>query len=324
MADKIDLLVIGDITVEMQHRLETKFQLHDYFSATDKDALIAQQGSDIEAIATNGHDGVPDDLISRLENLKVISCYGVGYDAIDVAAAADKAILVSHTPDVLNDEVTVTAIMLLMGVARQLRVNMDWISSGDWVKLGHPPLSRSLTGLKVGLVGYGRIGQTIAEKLDIFGCEVSYHARSERSHSPHRYFGNLTEMASDCDALVVITPGGPATHQLINAEILKALGAEGFLVNVARGSVVDEAALVNALEQGIIASAGLDVFEKEPHVPLALQQHPHVICTPHIGSATVQTRAAMGNLTVDNLMQYFLDGRVLTPVPELQHLNPAG
>jgi len=324
MADKIDLLVIGDITVEMQHRLETKFQLHDYFSATDKDALIAQQGSDIEAIATNGHDGVPDDLISRLENLKVISCYGVGYDAIDVAAAADKAILVSHTPDVLNDEVTVTAIMLLMGVARQLRVNMDWISSGDWVKLGHPPLSRSLTGLKVGLVGYGRIGQTIAEKLDIFGCEVSYHARSERSHSPHRYFGNLTEMASDCDALVVITPGGPATHQLINAEILKALGAEGFLVNVARGSVVDEAALVNALEQGIIAGAGLDVFEKEPHVPLALQQHPHVICTPHIGSATVQTRAAMGNLTVDNLMQYFLDGRVLTPVPELKHLNPAG
>ena len=324
MADKIDLLVIGDITVEMQHRLETKFQLHDYFSATDKDALIAQQGSDIEAIATNGHDGVPDDLISRLENLKVISCYGVGYDAIDVAAAADKAILVSHTPDVLNDEVAVTAIMLLMGVARQLRVNMDWISSGDWVKLGHPPLSRSLTGLKVGLVGYGRIGQTIAEKLDIFGCEVSYHARSERSHSPHRYFGNLTEMAGECDALVVITPGGPATHQLINAEILKALGAEGFLVNVARGSVVDEAALVNALEQGIIAGAGLDVFEKEPHVPLALQQHPHVICTPHIGSATVQTRAAMGNLTVDNLMQYFLDGRVLTPVPELKHLNPAG
>jgi len=324
MADKIDLLVIGDITVEMQHRLETKFQLHDYFSATDKDALIAQQGSDIEAIATNGHDGVPDDLISRLENLKVISCYGVGYDAIDVAAAADKAILVSHTPDVLNDEVAVTAIMLLMGVARQLRVNMDWISSGDWVKLGHPPLSRSLTGLKVGLVGYGRIGQTIAEKLDIFGCEVSYHARSERSHSPHRYFGNLTEMAGECDALVVITPGGPATHQLINAEILKALGAEGFLVNVARGSVVDEAALVNALEQGIIAGAGLDVFEKEPHVPLALQQHPHVICTPHIGSATVQTRAAMGNLTVDNLMQYFSDGRVLTPVPELKHLNPAG
>jgi len=324
MADKIDLLVIGDITVEMQHRLETKFQLHDYFSATDKDALIAQQGSDIEAIATNGHDGVPDDLISRLENLKVISCYGVGYDAIDVAAAADKAILVSHTPDVLNDEVAVTAILLLMGVARQLRVNMDWISSGDWVKLGHPPLSRSLTGLKVGLVGYGRIGQTIAEKLDIFGCEVSYHARSERSHSPHRYFGNLTEMASECDALVVITPGGPATHQLINAEILKALGAEGFLVNVARGSVVDEAALVNALEQGIIAGAGLDVFEKEPHVPLALQQHPHVICTPHIGSATVQTRAAMGNLTVDNLMQYFSDGRVLTPVPELKHLNPAG
>ena len=324
MADKIDLLVIGDITVEMQHRLETKFQLHDYFSATDKDALIAQKGSDIEAIATNGHDGVPDDLISRLENLKVISCYGVGYDAINVAAAADKAILVSHTPDVLNDEVAVTAIMLLMGVARQLRVNMDWISSGDWVKLGHPPLSRSLTGLKVGLVGYGRIGQTIAEKLDIFGCEVSYHARSERSHSPHRYFGNLTEMAGECDALVVITPGGPATHQLINAEILKALGAEGFLVNVARGSVVDEAALVNALEQGIIAGAGLDVFEKEPHVPLALQQHPHVICTPHIGSATVQTRAAMGNLTVDNLMQYFLDGRVLTPVPELKHLNPAG
>jgi lactate dehydrogenase-like 2-hydroxyacid dehydrogenase len=324
MADKTDLLVIGEITDQMQVRLETRFHLHDYFGAADKEALIAHKGASIEAIATNGHDGVPDNLIDRLENLKVISCYGVGYDAINVRAAADRGILVSHTPDVLNEEVTVTAMMLLMGVSRQLRFNMEWISSGDWEHKGNAPLSRSLTGLKVGLVGYGRIGRTIAEKLDLFGCEVSYHARNERAGSQHRYFANLRDMAQACDALIVITPGGPGTQKLINAEILAALGAEGFLVNVARGSVVDEAALIHALENGIIAGAGLDVFEKEPHVPAPLHQHPHVICTPHIGSATVETRAAMGNLTVDNLLQYFSDRRVLTPVPELTHLNPAG
>ncbi len=323
MADNIDLLVIGDITSEMQTKLESKFQLHDYFSAADKDQLISEIGGNIQAIATNGHDGVPDNLIARLQQLKVISCYGVGYDAIDVSAAADKGILVTHTPDVLNDEVAVTAIMLLMGVARQLRLNMEWISSGNWVETGNAPLSRSLTGLKVGLVGYGRIGQTIAEKLDIFGCDVSYHARSERTNAPHHYYASLTEMAAACDALIVITPGGPATHHLVNADVLSALGADGYIINVARGSVVDETALINALDHGIIAGAGLDVFDKEPHVPMPLQQHPHVLCTPHIGSATVQTRAAMGNLTVDNLLQFFTDGRVLTPVPELAHMNPS-
>lgn len=324
MAGMTELLVIGGITDQMQARLETRFHLHDYFGAADKEALITQIGDSIQAIATNGHDGVPDNLIDRLDNLKVVSCYGVGYDAINVTAAADKGVLVTHTPDVLNEEVAVTAVMLLMGISRQLRFNMEWVSSGNWEAQGNAPLSRSLSSLKVGLVGYGRIGQTIAEKLDIFGCEVNYHARNERPASAHRFYPNLVDMADACDALVVITPGGASTNKLVNADILAALGAQGILVNVARGSVVDEAALIHALDNGIIAGAGLDVFEKEPEVPAALQQHPQVICTPHIGSATVETRAAMGNLTVDNLLQYFSDGRVLTPVPELKHLNPAG
>jgi len=318
---KKDLLVIGDITSAMQEKLETIFQLHHYFPADDKEALIDRIAPTTEAIATNGADGVPDQLIDRLPALKVISNYGVGYDAIDVQGAAEKGVLVTHTPDVLNEEVAVTAVMLLISTIRQLRFNMDWIASGKWEAVGNAPFSHTMQGLKVGLVGYGRIGQTIAEKLDVFGCDIAYHARSERSHSSHRFYANLNDMAADMDALVVITPGGPSTTHLVNAEVLAALGENGVLVNVARGSVVDESALITALESGKLAGAGLDVFANEPHVPQTLQTHPHVICTPHIGSATFETRAAMGALTVDNLLQFFSNGKVITPVPETAHLN---
>jgi len=199
-------------------------------------------------------------------------------------------------------------------------VNYDYILSGDWVKKGEAPLTRTIDGLSVGILGYGRIGQTIARKLEAFNCRISYHARTERSNSPHRYYGDLTEMAGDVQALIVITPGGAATKHLVNKEVLEALGPEGCLVNVARGSVVDEAALVTAIQENKLGYAGLDVFEKEPQVPEALFNLPNVVLTPHIGSATVETRQAMGDLTVDNLVQFFEKGTVLTPVPECQHL----
>lgn len=318
---KRDLLVIGDITPAMQQDLEPHFNLHSYSDAADRQALIAQKSDQIEAIATNGADGVPDNLISELPHLKIISNYGVGYDAIDVAAAAARGILVTHTPDVLNEEVAVTAVMLLIATQRQLRFNMEWVSSGRWSSTGNAPFSHTLQGLKVGMVGYGRIGQTIASKLEVFGCDIAYHARNQRTASPHHYYDSLQQMAQAVQALIVITPGGPATHHLINADILSALGNSGILVNVARGSVVDEDALVSALQNNGIAGAGLDVFADEPHVPAALLEHPQVICTPHIGSATFETRAAMGKLTTDNLIRFFTEGSVLTPVPETAHLN---
>jgi lactate dehydrogenase-like 2-hydroxyacid dehydrogenase len=263
---------------------------------------------------------VPAPLLTGLSQLKVISCYGVGYDAIDVGEAASRGIIVTHTPNVLNDEVATTAVMLLMACYRQLIVNHNYILAGDWVNKGNAPLNRTIDGMSVGILGYGRIGQTIAKKLEAFGCKISYHARSERSDSPHRYYAKLNDMARDVQALIAITPGGAATKHLVNQEILEALGPEGCLVNVARGSVVDEAALVNALQKGTLGYAGLDVFDKEPQVPEALFNMPNVVLTPHIGSATVETRQAMGDLTVDNLVHFFEKGAVLTPVPECQHL----
>lgn len=316
-----DLLVIGDITPAMQSKLEERFQLHHYFKVENTTEWLAQDAQNIQAIITNGAIGVPDQLIDKLPALKVISNYGVGIDAIDVKRAAEKEILVAYTPNILNEEVAVTAVMLLISTVRQLRFNMDWIQSGKWSSVGNAPFSHTLQGLKVGMVGYGSIGQTIAEKLDVFGCEIAYHARSQRSHSSHHYYADLQQMAKDVNALIVITPGGPSTTHLIDADVLDALGKDGMIVNVARGSVVDEKALINALVSGKIAGAGLDVFAHEPHVPQELLSHPQVICIPHIGSATFETRAAMGELTVNNLLQFFETGTVLTPVPETAHLN---
>ena len=317
---KPELLIIGDITPRMAAAFDAAFICHTYEEITDIDSFIADKGQAIEAIATTGHDGVPAPLLTGLSQLKVISCYGVGYDAIDVGEAASRGVIVTHTPNVLNDEVATTAVMLLMACYRQLIVNHNYILAGDWVNKGNALLNRTIDGMSVGILGYGRIGQTIAKKLEAFGCKISYHARSERSDSPHHYYAKLDDMARDVQALIAITPGGTATKHLVNQDILEALGPEGCLVNVARGSVVDEAALVNALQKGTLGYAGLDVFDKEPHVPEALFNMPNVVLTPHIGSATVETRQAMGDLTVDNLVHFFENGGVLTPVPECQHL----
>ncbi len=317
---KPELLIIGDITPRMAAAFDASFTCHTYSEIADMDNFISGPGQAIEAIATTGHDGVPAPLLTGLAKLKVISCYGVGYDAIDVGEAAKRGILVTHTPNVLNNEVATTAVMLLMACYRELIVNHNYILAGNWVAKGNAPLSRTIDGMSVGILGYGRIGQTIARKLEAFECKISYHARSERADSPHHYYADLLEMARDVQALIVITPGGAATQHLVNQPILEALGAEGCVVNVARGSVVDQTALVTALKNGTLGYAGLDVFEKEPEVPEALFDMPNVVLTPHIGSATVETRQAMGDLTVDNLVHYFDKGAVLTPVPECQHL----
>ncbi|QBF34305.1 2-hydroxyacid dehydrogenase [Thalassococcus sp. S3] len=310
-----DLLLIGGATDAMLARMEKRFTIH-RLAETD----LATQGEAITHVATNGHDGVPAAVMDALPNLKMVSCYGVGYDAIDTDACLARGILVSHTPDVLNAEVATTAVMLMLALYRNLLMDDAYVRAGTWESDGNAPLSRSPDGRKVGILGLGRIGLAIAEKLRAFDADISYHTRS-RKDEPYRYYGDLEEMARDVDVLICITPGGASTRHLVNRAVIDALGPEGTLINVSRGSVVDETALVAALQEGRLGWAGLDVFEDEPRVPEALFDMSNVILLPHVGSATHETRAAMGALVVDNLLDHLDSGRVRTPVPECAALN---
>ena len=303
-----DLLQIGGITDVMRARLDAAFTIH-------KLAEGDYPAESITHVATNGHDGVPAEVMAGLPNLQMISCYGVGYDAIDVEAAKARGIVVSHTPNVLNAEVATTALMLIIACYREILRDDTWVRSGDWETKGNAPLTRSVDNQIVGILGLGRIGQAIADKLAPFNPTIVYHSRTQKD-VPYKYYDNLTDMARDVDCLICITPGGPSTNRIVNRDVLDALGPQGTLVNVSRGSVVDEAALIEALQDGRLGWAGLDVFEAEPKVPAALRAMSNVVLLPHVGSATVETRAAMGALTVDNLLQHLSDGTVVSPVPE--------
>jgi lactate dehydrogenase-like 2-hydroxyacid dehydrogenase len=320
---KRDLLLIGNATPRMMDQLSDRFAIHKLGEIDNLDAFLNEKGTTIEAVATNGHDGVNPELMAALANLKVISCFGVGYDGIDASSAAEHGIVVTHTPNVLNNDVANTAIMLMLAVSRRLVRDDTWVRSGKWKTLGSAPLTRSIENKPVGILGMGRIGQKIAEKLQAFHCDLAYHSRNKKADVPYRYYSDLTEMARDVDYLVVITPGGTATHHLVNRPVIDALGPEGTLINIARGSVVDEAELVKALEDGRLGGAGLDVFENEPDVPAALIAMDNVVLTPHVGSATVETRQAMGDLTVENLIRYFDEGKVTSAVPECAQLPAA-
>lgn len=312
-----ELLVIGGITPTMQTQLEAQFTVHKLNDIADFKAWTTDHAPRIEYIATNGHDGVKPDIMAALPNLKIISCYGVGYDAIDTSAAKARGIMVTHTPNVLNAEVATTAVMLMLATYRELLRDDAYVRQGRWAKEGNPPLTRSADHQTVGILGLGRIGQAIADKLAPFNTKIIYHTRNKKDVA-YTYYDNLVAMAEASDVLICITPGGPSTHKIVNAEVINALGPHGTLINVSRGSVVDEAAMIAALQEGRLGWAGLDVYEKEPQVPEALYTMPNVVLLPHVGSATVETRAAMGQLTVDNLIQFSSDGSVHTPVPECQ------
>jgi lactate dehydrogenase-like 2-hydroxyacid dehydrogenase len=309
----LDLLQIGGITDTMRDRLARHFIIH-------KLSDSAYPADAITHIATNGHDGVPEAVMAGCPKLEMISCYGVGYDAIDTKAAADRGILVSHTPDVLNAEVASTTILLMLASFRNFLADEAHARSGNWEANGNAPLSRSADDRRVGILGLGRIGQAIADKLAAFDAEIHYHSRSAKD-VPYTYHPSLTEMAKAVEVLICITPGGPSTYRIVNDDVMNALGPEGRLINVSRGSVVDEPAMVKALQDGRLGYAALDVFEAEPMIPDALKTMPNVVLLPHVGSATVETRAAMGGLVVDNLIQHLKTGKVLTPVPETAHLN---
>ena len=254
--------------------------------------------------------------MAQLPSLEMVSIMGVGYDGVDVATALTRSVVVTHTPNVLNDEVADLAIGLMLSVARRIPQADQYVRSGRWATEGAMPLARKVSGARLGIVGLGRIGQAIADRAAAFGMSIAYTARSAKPGLAYQFYASALALAAEVDFLVVITPGGAGTFHMINAEVLKALGSKGYLINVARGSVVDEAALVDALQKGVIAGAGLDVFEKEPHPLEALRKLDNVVLTPHMASATRETRQAMADLAVANLQAHFAGRPALSPVPE--------
>ncbi len=294
--------------------LQASLVLHDRSHEThpqEFEALAPQ----IRAVAAMGDSRVGADLIARLPALEIISVMGVGYDGIAVDAARARGVMVTHTPGVLNDDVADLALGLMLCASRQLPAADRFVRAGQWLQ-GSMPLARKMSGSRLGLIGMGRIGQAIAQRALGFGMSIAYHSRSPKAQLPYRYVDSVVALARDSDFLVVITPGGAGTHHLVNAPVLQALGPKGILVNVARGSVVEEDAVIEALEGGVIGGAALDVFADEPRVPDRLQALPQVVLAPHIGSATSQTRQAMADLALANLKRHFSGQPVLTPVPE--------
>ncbi len=313
-ADAPEVLVVAKLWPPMMEALHGAFRVHDRIHETDPAAFDAAAPR-IRAIAASGESKVGRDLMARMPALEIISVFGVGYDGIDVAVARERGIHVTHTPNVLNDEVADLALALMLAVARRVPQVDRYVRDGKW-KQGPAPLARKVSGARLGIVGLGRIGNAIAKRAEAFDMSIAYTSRQPKADSSYCYFPTPVALAAEVDFLVVITPGGAATRKLINAEVLTALGSQGYLINVARGSVVDETALIAALQNGTIAGAGLDVFEAEPNVPDALCALDNVVLTPHIGSATWQTRRAMGDLSFGNLQAHFAGKPLLSPVPQ--------
>ncbi len=312
------LLVLGQPTQRMLDRLAKHFTL-ERADASDADWLSAN-GERFAYASLVGHAKIDSAVLDMLPNLKLLSNYGVGYDSIDAATCADRGILVTHTPGVLNSEVATTAIMLMMACYRELLRDEAHARSGDWERQGAAPLTRSIDNRKVGIVGMGRIGQELARKLAVFDAEILYHGRTDKN-LPYRFCPDLEAMAQEVECLFVITPGGAETRHLVNRPVLEALGPQGTVINVARGTVIDEAAMIDCLQTGALGWAGLDVFEAEPHIPEALRALPNAVLLPHVGSGTVETRQAMGDLVVNNLIDHLTKGTVRTPVPECSGLT---
>ncbi|MEO0496451.1 MAG: 2-hydroxyacid dehydrogenase [Pseudomonadota bacterium] len=318
---KPNLLLVGGATDRMRAQLAEIFTVFEDAHLDDMQTFLIERGPEIEAICVYGGVSLVPGALEAMPNLKIISGYGVGYDGIPASEAAECGVMVTHTPNVLNEDVANLGLLLLLAVSRRLVRDDAWARSGDWAAKGSAPLTRSIEGSTVGILGFGRIGEALARKLEVFGITIVYHQRNEKAGSGYRYYDDLVAMAADVDTLVSIVPGGAATRRIVNREVMEALGPDGTFINIGRGTVVDEPEMVAALQDGRLGAAGLDVFEDEPHVPMGLRNLENVVLMPHMGSATVETRRAMGDLTVENLRLFFADGSVVTPVPECQHLQ---
>jgi len=316
--EKPDVLLIGQKKPVMVKGLDPKVVLHYLADAKDQDAFLKSVSNKVRAIAiaytANKLDSA---FMQKLPKLEQISSFGVGYDHIDAKWAGEHGIVVTNTPEVLNEEVADTALGLLLCTVREMPQAERYLRAGKWVSQGHYPLTKAtLRNRTVGMVGMGRIGKAIARRLEAFGVPVVYHSRNPQKGASYKYYPKLIDMARDVDTLMVIVPGGATTANMINAEVLKALGPQGILINMARGSVVDEPALIEALKNRTIYSAGLDVFAKEPNVPKELLDMDNIVLFPHLGSSTEVTRAAMDQLVVDNILAWAAGKPPLTPVAE--------
>ena len=279
--------------------------MHDYFKATDKDAMLREHGARIRAIVGGGGSIAQPALLDQLPALEIISVNGVGYDGVAVDYCKARGVRVTNTPDVLTDDVADTALALVLMTSRGLVRANRLLHANNWTE-GASTLTMKATGKKTGIVGLGRIGKAIAKRLESFDMEIGYHGRNPLD-VPYAFHANLTDLAAWCDFLIIVTPGGAGTHHLIDEKVLAALGSKGTLINVARGSVVDEQALIKALQTGVIKNAGLDVFEHEPNVPAELLAMDHVVLLPHLGSATFEGREAAGERIIANI-RFWADG----------------
>lgn len=314
MSDRVPcVLTAGPLLPALQQALARRYRIIEPWRSEDRQKLLAEQGASVEAIVTTGIHGANAELIEQLPALRAIICFGVGVDAVDLEAARARNVQVSNTPDVLNNCVADSAMALLLAVARQVVSADRFVRDERWgqERFG---LTQALGGKTCGIVGMGPIGQAIAHRAQAFGMKVMYNARSPKPELPYAYGETLVELALHSDFLVLAVPGGAATSGLVGREVLEALGPGGILINVARGTVVDQPALIEALVQGRLGGAGLDVFSNEPHVPQALRQLDNVVLSPHIASGTVETRQAMADRVLANLEALFVNGKVLHSV----------
>jgi lactate dehydrogenase-like 2-hydroxyacid dehydrogenase len=310
---KPDLLQVAKLPPFVLDPLRPDFEIHDYANCADRELLLGQVANRVRGILASGMAGPDAALINRLPQLEIISSFSVGYDSTDISAAKARNVIVTNTPDVLTDDVADLAMSFILALPRRVPEAERYLRAGNWLK-APMALGSKVTGKRLGIVGLGRIGSAIAKRAQGFDMTIHYNDIAEREGSPYRFFPDLLELARNSDTLVAATIGGPTTQGLINAAVLDALGPKGFFVNICRGSVVDEPALIAALQERKIAGAALDVFTDEPNVPQELMIMDNVILTPHIASGTTDTRLAMAQLVIDNLRNHFAGRPVLTPV----------
>lgn len=308
-----EIIVTGKIFQPTQDALDQSFTCHKLYEAADRAAFLRRHAPKVRALATFGPAGADAALMDQLPKLEIISNFGVGVDAIDLAAAAKRGIIVTNTPEVLDDCVADTAMALVLSTLRRFPQAENYLRAGQWGTRGAYPLTTSLGGKTLGVLGLGRIGEAIARRAEAFGMKIRYHNRS-RKKVAWPYEPNVVSLARSADVLLIAAPGGPETLRIVNAAVLDALGPQGYVVNIARGSLVDEPVLLRYLREGRIAGAGLDVFDNEPKIDPAWFAVENAVLVPHVGSATVETRTAMGDLQVENLRLHFAGKPVKTPV----------
>jgi lactate dehydrogenase-like 2-hydroxyacid dehydrogenase len=310
---KPEIVIVGPMYPPTQQRLETLFEVHRLWEAPDRETFLQTHAPTVRAIALYGPHGCTGELIAALPHTEIIASFGVGVDAIDLAAARARGIRVTNTPDVVTDDTADIALALILAAERRIAEGDRFVRRGDW-RQGELRFGRRLGGRRLGIIGLGRIGRAIALRAEAFGMVVAYHGPRAKTEAPYRFVASAVELARWSDILAVSCPGGEATRHLVNRAVIEALGPRGTLVNISRGSVVDEAALVAALRDGALGAAGLDVFAEEPHPAAPLLGMENVVLVPHIGTATHETRSAMGALVIENLRAHFAGRPLITPV----------